>query len=291
MPCYHPVTAYQGQDGVVTFVERARHGSYRTLTLPCGQCIGCRLERSRQWAMRCVHEASLSDLNCFVTLTYRDGEVPECAGGPTLRYPDVQLFLKRLRRHFAPIRVRFFCAGEYGERNLRPHYHLLLFGVDFPDKTLWSKSERGDLLFRSPTLERLWPLGFASVGRVTFESAAYVARYCLKKVTGERSVDHYKGRAPEFAHMSLKPGIGGLWFERFGDEVYPCDYVVVNGVKVKPPKFYDKKLMKLDPDEFAMVACERDRGARRMFGDSSDERLLVKERVTKSRLSFNKRRV
>jgi hypothetical protein len=117
-------------DGSVKFVSRNKKGVDGTLELPCGQCIGCRLERSRQWAMRCLHESSLYDRNAFVTLTYDDEHLPP---GGSLNYPDFQRFMKRLRKN-SKSPIRFYMGGEYGESTLRPHFHVCLFGYDFPDK-------------------------------------------------------------------------------------------------------------------------------------------------------------
>lgn len=281
MACYHSITAYQGNDGVVTFAERVTHGSMRTLSLPCGQCVGCRLERSRQWAMRCVHESSLSESNCFLTLTYSDDFLPACR---SLLYRDFQLFMKRLRKRFHHERIRFFMCGEYGELSGRPHFHACLFGFDFPDKLFFRRVGSGFDIYTSVVLDGLWAKGFASLGAVTFESAAYVARYIMKKVTGDLAVEHYGGRVPEFAHMSLKPGIGARWFDKYVSDVFPGDYVVVNGMKVRPPKYYDKRLCKMDEDNFAMVSMLRDQGARLRFEDNSAERLAVKEVVTRARI-------
>lgn len=206
MPCFHPLRAHQDADGSVFFVERHGRDSVRQLELACGQCAGCRLERSRQWAVRCVHEASLYARNAFVTLTYAEDP-------GTLCYRDFQLFMKRLRK--TGRKARFFVCGEYGESFGRAHFHACLFNCSFEDQYYWRSSGAGFRLFRSAELERLWPHGHAEIGEVTFESAAYVARYVMKKVTGQLSDVHYDGREPEFCHMSLKPGIGGAWLDRF----------------------------------------------------------------------------
>ena len=172
--------------------------------------------------MRCVHEAKFHDVSCFVTLTYDDEHLPV---GGTLVYRHFQLFMKRLRKSFP--KARFFMCGEYGDNTSRPHYHAVLFGVDFRDRVPHARSGSGEVVYASALLSRLWQLGFASVGDFTFESAAYVARYVLKKVTGDLAAEHYRSvdlatgeivdRVPEFCHMSLKPGIGARWFEQYYD--------------------------------------------------------------------------
>lgn len=296
MPCYHPLQAYQCASGEVVFVELQRHDIVRSLSLPCGQCIGCRLERSRQWAVRCMHEASLHELNCFVTLTYDDDHYPVRGD---LRYPDYQAFMKRLRKFADPMRVRFYMCGEYGPENWRPHFHACLFGFDFLDKTYWSRSPAGERLYRSADLERLWPFGFSSVGAVSFESAAYIARYCVQKITG-RDADAYYAReddngpfqlTPPFNHMSLKPGIGAPWLDRFQTDVYPRDYVVVNGVECRAPKYYDKLFGRADADTFEALKEARILEGRARFEDNTDARLAVKEVVQRARITSLERKM
>lgn len=291
MPCFHPLTAYKCASGDIVFSERRRFDVISSLQLPCGQCIGCRLEKSRQWAMRCMHEASLHERNCFLTLTYDDENLPKRG---VLEYPTFQKFMKRLRKYAAPVRPRFYMCGEYGPENWRPHYHGCIFGFDFPDKKVWSSTPSGSSLYRSADLERLWPFGFASIGAVTFESAAYVARYCVQKVTGHNAKDHYArvdadgefSLPPEFNHMSLKPGIGAPWLAKFQTDVYPHDYVVVNGHKSKPPKYYDRLFSRVDPDTMEGIAFSRDTLARSRFEDNTPERLAVKEIVQRARSSM-----
>lgn len=293
MACFHPISAWQLEDGTVVFVERSSVA--RSLTLPCGQCVGCRLERSRQWAVRCVHESQMHDFSVFVTLTYDNDHLRSSS----LIYRDFQLFMKRLRKAKGP--VRFYMCGEYGEGGSRPHFHACLFGVFFEDREVLKVLPSGSTLYTSEELKRLWPFGFSSIGDVTFESAAYVARYVMKKVTGSGAADHYLSvsaatgevveRVPEFNRMSLKPGIGAKWFEKYAREVYPRDFVVLNGVKMKPPKYYDKVLEKTDLGKAADVEFGRLQRMATAEYDNSPERLKVREVVTKSRLSFKKRSI
>jgi len=202
MACYKPLTAYltpwqinnsEAKDSKkvfrrVSFKEDADHSIQ--VSLPCGQCVGCRLERSRQWAVRCVHESQLHKENCFITLTYAPEHLPQ---NSSLDYRDFQLFMKRLRKRFTGKSIRFYMCGEYGENFGRPHFHACIFGHNFDDLKLW-KTQNDVPLFRSKTLEELWPFGHSSVGTVTFESAAYVARYIMKKVTGDAAAEHYTFR-------------------------------------------------------------------------------------------------
>ena len=290
MACFHPLVAYRSADGSISFVDR---GKGDQLLLSCGQCIGCRLERSRQWATRCVHEASLYDDNCFITLTYNNDNVPIDVG---LNYSHFQLFMKRLRKRFPNDTIRFYMCGEYGENYGRPHYHACLFGFNFPDRVLHSRTGSGFFIYTSRILESLWSYGFSSVADFSFESAAYVARYVMKKITGQAAKRHYEvldemtgeiyNRSPEFCRMSLKPGIGAGWWDKFGQsDVVPRDKVVINGVEATVPRYYDKLLRRDNLLQYDDAKTRRalDNYSRR--DDNTDARLSVKEQVVKARIS------
>lgn len=232
--------------------------------------------------------------NCFVTLTYEEKHLPRFM---SLRYRDFQLFMKRLRK-FADVPIRFFMCGEYGGRHCRPHFHACIFGFNFSDR-LEFKRGGGDVLYRSSSLENLWPLGFSTVGAVTFESAAYVARYVVDKINGANADAHYRSvdvttgevgqRVAEFCHMSLKPGIGRFFLEKFWKDVYPSGKVIVNGKEAKAPRYYDRLCNRRDSDEFAVVAYDRERMARKYFKDTSDDRLAAREAVAVARSKLSKR--
>lgn len=206
----------------------------------------------------------------------------------SLNYRDFQLFMKRLRKNGRP-GVRFFMCGEYGDDFGRPHFHACLFNCAFGDRELHLTTGSGMRIYRSVELERLWPHGFSSIGDVTFQSAAYVARYVLKKITGEEAKEHYGKREAEFCHMSLKPGIGAGWLDKYMTDVYPGGFVVVNGVQIRPPKYYDRRLKKLKDDQWEEEVMKREKRAHESFADNTEERLAVKERVTRARISFLKR--
>lgn len=274
--------------------------SDESLDLPCGQCIGCRLERSRQWAMRCYHEASMYEENCFITLTYNDEHLPE---NKSLDVAHFQKFMKRLRKRFGA-GIRFFHCGEYGEKYFRPHYHACLFNFDFPDKKLW-KVNNNHRLYISESLSELWPFGFSTIGDVTFESAAYVARYIMKKVTGDAADSHYErvcletgevfNLKPEYTTMSRRPGIGKPWFDKYHKDVYPSDFVVINNKKLKPPKYYDtleerysdalKSLGNVSYEHtFDSIKDSRKMKATKFVDNNTPERLNVRESVQLARL-------
>jgi len=290
LTCFFPIEAFRVEGQSKLVFAWPKGGQYlERLQVPCGQCIGCRLERSRQWAIRCIHEAQMHRDNCFITLTYAPEHLPKNGG---LQLHHFQKFMKRLRKKYGS-GIRFFHCGEYGEQFGRPHYHACLFGFDFPDKVLHTIIN-GFKLYRSRSLEELWPFGFATIGSVTFESSAYVARYILKKVTGEAATLHYcdidpdgvitNERAPEYITMSRRPGIAAGWFERFCGDVYPSDGVVVRGRKMRPPRYYDKLYAERNPVMFEGIQYERWLSAQNHLDNQTDERLAVRHEVQKARL-------
>lgn len=283
MPCYSPVTM------------KSVHGL--DVTVPCGQCIGCRLGRSQDWALRLAHEASLHAESSFLTLTYSSEHLPsDLSLNPT----HMKLFMYRLRKHLQKppaIRVRFYLCGEYGSKGCRPHYHILLFGFGFPDKVLHRRTSAGYLTYTSPTLERLWPYGLSEIGTVTSESAGYVARYVTKKVTGSRATEHYRrvnpetGEVwqvhPEFARMSNRPGIGLGWLRKYPGDVFPRDFITtVDGKKRPVPRYYKKKLTE---DQQWELTVKRFAAAWKRRDNNTPERLLVREEVQLRKFDLLKR--
>lgn len=298
MVCYAPLSAFRalGSVGSPIHFGKAPLGAYRSFKVPCGQCAGCRLERSRQWAVRCMHEASLHDRNCFITLTYDDDHLPY---GMTLVLKDFQDFMKRLRFKYGS-GIRFFHCGEYGDRTGRPHYHACLFNHDFEDREYYRSNARGDRVYTSKALDELWGHGFCTVGDVTFDSAAYVARYVMKKITGEMAHDHYNrvdedgvvyAQRPEYVTMSRRPGLGAGFIRRFMGDVYPDDFVLVNGKKARPPRFYDGLYELEAPGELEKLKIARVRGAKQHADNNTPDRLKVRERIAKAKLERLKREV
>lgn len=289
MPCYHPLPAWYARR--VNPETRKRGVVFRLadglvdkpLEVPCGKCIGCQLEKSRQWAMRCIHEAKMWERNCFITLTYDDDHLPP---GGSLRPKDFVDFMKRLRWHAGP-EVRFFHCGEYGDQLGRPHHHAILFNHEFTDLRFY-KEDNGVPLFTSATLEKLWGHGLCSVGDVTFESAAYVARYALKKITGPAAEAHYAGRHPEYLTMSRRPGIGRAFVDKYRKEIYRDDSCVVRGAECKPPRYYDSVQGREAPAVLAKVKARR-RQAAAADVNSTGQRLNVRETVKEASITFLKR--
>lgn len=317
MACFHPVTGYRGKfpnpgTGRTPLVFTQQDAADRDypIKIPCGRCIGCRLERSRQWAIRCVHEASMYENNCFITLTFAPEHLPKDG---SLAKSDFQLFMKRLRKRFGK-GVRYFHCGEYGEhctncgkaRYLcsricknwsptlgRPHYHACLFNFNFTDRTHWSTRD-GVPLDTSQILSDLWGLGFCTVGDVTFESAAYVARYVTKKITGDPAENHYTSMnpttgeihpvLPEYTTMSRRPGIGRPWLDKYTSDVYPHDRVILRGREMRPPKYYDSQIQLANPETFDHIKESRMQTAKRIAHDNTYERLRVRETLQEIKL-------
>lgn len=309
MTCYFPVEAWYSKEvnpsGKRSLVFNPAAALQRDdpLNIACGRCIGCRLKRSRDWAIRCMHEASLYDCNSFITLTFSpDGLAlrnSQLQGFDDHYHPvglhvrDLQLFLKRLRKKCGS-GIRFYACGEYGSQYNRPHYHACIFNFDFPDKKLFS-IRNGLKLYTSEILQSVWPYGFSSVGSLTFESAAYVARYIMKKQLGGDPddvygrVDEYTGEysrvTPEFNTMSRRPGIGYRWFELYKNDVYPHDYVVLRGgTKFKPPKYYDNLLERVDNYMLDDVKADRLERALDFIHDVTAERLDTRYKLQCHRL-------
>jgi len=288
MPCYKPLTAWRTTENTSTgkkkiaFVKSPQ--TTTRLTLPCNQCIGCRLDRSLVWATRCVHEAQLHPQNSFITLTYAPEHLP---WDGSLSKSHFQKFIKRLRKHLSPQTIRYFMAGEYGENLSRPHYHACLFGVDFPDKDPIRECE-GIILYNSPTLDDIWGKGYTTLGDVTFETAAYTARYITKKITGDQANQHYQTTCahtgnlitlePEYTAMSLKPGIGADWLEKYETDVYPSDFIIHRGKKIKVPRYYDK-IMELRGEDLETIKKLRKKNAAKFKEETTPERLAVREQI------------
>lgn len=214
----------------------------------------------------------------------------------SLKKRDFQLFMKRLRKYYTPQKIRFFHCGEYGDKNGRPHYHAAIFGLDFFEgRKLYKNSKIGDPLYSNPTLDKVWGKGLAVFGELTFASAAYIARYIMKKQTGDQADAHYSTLCPitgepqklkpEYITMSRKPGIGTAWISRYMDEVYPDDFLIMNGKPSRPPKFYDVQYEKMNPEGFKQLKATRKTKGLEYEADNTPDRIEVKELVQQARLT------
>lgn len=305
MTCYNPLTGFllinelteNGKQKIIFNDKEINGRPYQKIDLPCSQCIGCRIERARGWAIRCVHEASLFEQNSFITLTYNDDNVNKYG---TLVKKDFQNFMKRLRKSDVGKErvinnkgqtiypIRYFHCGEYGEELSRPHHHACLFNYDFGDKEYF-KTKNGFKWFTSEKLQKLWPFGYHSIGDVTFESAAYIAGYVTKKVTGDKAKEHYKKTnpetgevytvIPEYITMSRRPGIGMSWYKQFSEDVFPKDFITEEGRKIKTPKYYDKLHEEFQPLEHNQVKQRRKIEASKNKNEKRTARLITKHKV------------
>ncbi|WNK14407.1 MAG: replication initiator protein [Microvirus sp.] len=290
MTCDAPIQAYKA--GSVNPATGKRPMQFRVAgsfsgvrqMLPCGKCAGCRLDHSRVWAIRLMHEKRMHKESVFVTLTYRKEDLPDVG---TLVKEHLQAFHKRVHNRLVYDRgfgIRYYGVGEYGELNKRPHYHSILFGVRPKDAKLYSRA-LGEPLYTSDWLDGLWTHGDTKFGEVTFESAQYCAKYCLKKVDGKkREAGHYlvydgdgvvHERLPEFSHMSRRPGIGATYFEKYGSEIATHDTIIVSGKEVPSIRYYD---LKIDPHR--LVVIKRNRSRKRWlqpFIERGPDRRRVKE--------------
>jgi len=337
MTCYKPIKGYRSKElsknGKFYFTLKPSEAFYDLhMEVPCGRCIGCRIARSQNWALRCWHHSQGYTKNCFITLTFNDEHNPK-----TLTVRHFQLFMKRLRKKFVPLNpyskktqkeqyekfkkehsISFFHCGEYGavcancglseklcfrqriitncpgyKKDIgRPHHHACIFNFDFPDKELW-KVKQGNRLYRSRILEDLWSdpktkrsMGFCTVGEVTFESAAYVARYILKKFTNkdeEKVNEHYKGKHPEFVTMSRNPGIGKDFYPKYKSDIYPDDFVLTNKLrKMKPPRYYDNLFELEDPKTLKKLKAQRT--AKYLEQNLNPDQIRVKEEILERKL-------
>jgi len=279
MPCFRPLQAYRssiintesGKRSTVFNPTEAWSDEPEGFKLPCGQCQHCRLAHSRDWATRAVLESKMYEDNCFVTLTYKDEYLPK---GGSLDYSAAPLFMMRLRERFGS-GIRSFGCAEYGEEFRRPHFHLCIFNFDFKDKKHWRMSGEFQL-YRSEALEQLWPFGHSSIGDLTFETAAYTARYVMKKITGGRAAAHYGEEEtihpltgeitknltlnPERSIcVSRNPGLGRPWYEKFGPSSCSNGYIPINGKKFPIPKYFLNRFDVDSPEISAIKKAQRKR--------------------------------
>lgn len=226
---------------------------FETSEIPCGRCLECRLEYSRQWANRCMLEAGSCQDSWFLTLTYDEDHLPlNDFYMPTLRHDELSNFMKDLRGfyqyHYNLKDIRFFGCGEYGGKYGRPHYHVIVFNLPVLD--LEFAFQKGDYFhFHSPSLSKVWDKGLLDVATVNWDTCAYVARYVIKKAKGENEFA-YKDLViePEYVRMSRRPGIARSYFDSHKDLIYKFDKLTIPGVgPVRPGHYYDKLFDIEDP--------------------------------------------
>lgn len=273
--------------------------------VPCGQCIGCRLDYSRQWANRMMMELPYHANAYFLTLTYSPEHVPVnlSTNALTLKKKDLQDFFKRLRRRLDYLgldsQITYYAAGEYGDSTFRPHYHAILYCECIPDIEYFSRSSSGEFAYyTSDLLTDAWSKGHVLIANVTWNSCAYVSRYVMKKVKGKDSKEHYEkaGLEPEFAVMSLKPAIGKRYYDEHSEEIYKYDSITLStpegGITFKPPHYFDTIYATENPDRMIEIKLARQADAesalneRRIYTDLTDlEYMSVQEYDKKQSIS------
>lgn len=268
----HPKNGYKSP----TFPSRPA-GSGKPLKMPCGKCEACRLEHARERAVRCMHEfKACGEKGAFLTLTYNPENLPKSG---SFEETDIVLFVKKLRKALAPLQIKTFGCAEYGDKGDRPHFHLLIFGYDFPDRYYWrGSSEHGSGYesYRSPLLEKYWTLGNSELGSLTASSASYVARYTQKKCKKKPDSD----RIPEKAVcISRRPGIGKTYFDKWKNDFYSIDAVIVDGVKQGIPRYYDRLLEKYYPDEYLEIKLDRELKRPDSEEHNSQDRMKIRKKI------------
>lgn len=293
MRCTSPITAWESPSGgspILSPWSGVELG--REFLIGCGKCLGCQLDRSSSWATRAVHESRYFDALSFLTLSWADAHMP---ANPEDARHELRKFVMRVRKMFGP-GLRFFGCMELGERFSRPHAHFCVYGEAFTeDAEPVAKSKTGNVLWRSPVLERLWTGGFSWVGEFSAESAAYVARYCVKKADQPSSVSlahPVTGEVVDWPTVyrpfyPLRPALGVRFVDEFPQDCW-SGLRARGGARIRTPRAYSKRLERLDPARYderksetiAAVTAARD------LHEESPARLAVKAEVMRARLRF-----
>lgn len=285
MSCNRPLIAVRGDllpSGKYKYTPICRYDASLMdkypdgIKIPCGKCAGCRAEQARSWADRMILELDHSKKAVFLTLTYDDDHVPikyQCTTGEstmTLQKRDLQLFMKRLRKHYKDKELRMYACGEYGKTTQRPHYHMILYGVDlsdFGELDYRGHNELNQPYWSSSMLQYdIWKNGFCLLAPVSWNTCAYVARYVKKKDWNQLQSDFLdRTKEPEFSVMSRNPGIGMYYPVEHPDFAEKSLYHVgdSNGaVEVHFPKAFLDYLEKNDPDKFLELKEQRSKMSR-----------------------------
>lgn len=249
---------------------------YVDLRLPCGKCIGCHADKARNYATRAIHEyySDRDREGCFVTLTFNEEMLRkrDVSNYKSISRSELSGFIKRLReRVYAKYgkTIRIFASGEYGEIKNRPHYHLLIYGFDFPDKYEFSfRYHNGERIsyFRSPFLESIWKpagdspsYGFSVIGAMTQSSCQYVASYVSDKLDEFGDKDYKQlGIDKPFFYTPSKEGLGFQYFQKYYKSIYSIGYCHWhNGVKAPIPGYYTSLLKRYDPELYSSYKLDK----------------------------------
>lgn len=253
---------------VLRFIKR-EDPNYHTMDyqieIPCGRCVECRLEKSREWANRMILEMPYHSMTSFITLTYDDDHLPRRyvyddktkldarLYDSSLVKRDLQLFIKRLRFSLPDVKISYYACGEYGDQTHRPHYHIIIFGYQPDDLKLYKITKRQETLYTSASLQRIWNKGYVIIGNVSWDSCRYVAGYVQKKLYGkDAEIYEQYNIVPPFSLMSLKPTIGKRYYDDHKHEIMKYDEIFIKKgdkvLKVKPPKYYKRLYKQEYPD-------------------------------------------
>lgn len=258
MACSSPLQAYRPATGGALLFNPPTNGrAYSPIHVPCGYCLPCREEYARQTAIRIYHESQLHEQNAFVTLSYNDDNLPE---HNSLQYADLARFHKRLRHHLGG-KLRHYSVGEYGDKSLRPHYHMCVFGNAFLENRIIVR-HTPTLLWTTAFLEQCWGHGFISVGTLNYTTASYTASYVTKKLRAKQKyvrVDETTGELLELEQPKaiMSPNLGKEWWLKYGHQVADHDYVIINGKRQKPPKAYDRWLGEVNKTKLEQIKENR----------------------------------
>lgn len=298
MTCYHPIPAYQTDSGLIVFGRHQVGKGYKPMFVPCNKCIGCRLDYRSDWTVRMDNESHEHDNSLFITPTYSDEHLPP---GQSLKKSDFQNFMKRLRK-WSKVPLRFAQSGEYGPDTSRPHHHAIIFGLELPDLQIYKTNDRGEKLYRSEILDQIWGHGYVTIGEVTPQSCGYVASYMLKDISGNYNPkEDYTVLNPEtgqqevrqrpYSTRSNRPGLGITWFDKYWPDVFPDDFVLIQGKKFPPPRYYTEKLASKDWNMYTQIKEKRNDALSDAYNqwNSSKERLKVRETCKKAQIKAHKR--
>lgn len=259
--------------------------------IPCGKCIGCRLEKRRQWAVRATLEAKMHVENIFATLTYRDDALEIWNVHPTLVEEHLTKFWKRLRQELirhpekftkdSEDELRYLASGEYGDESNRPHYHALIFGLDFKDKKI-DRQTGDNYLYHSDYLDSIWTHGYCTIGSVSYSSASYVAKYAMKNDSHHKEIWNEIGVEPQFCRMSRRPALGLKWLEKHHADVYPSDELIINNQKMSSIKYFDN--VYAAGNELLMQSIKQQRQKKAGEQSTSKKQLQIKQKVKLAQL-------
>lgn len=300
--------------------ERIRQTGHKYQQIPCGKCYACKLNYSAQWATRLTLEAKDHENNYFITLTYDDDHIvqPNVITDGTEIYKNdgtwngtlvkahPSNFIRRLREYFRrkgfKEKIIYYYCGEYGGETKRPHYHLILLNCPLDIKEFYDfhMDKKHKMHWKSKEIERYWNKGIVDIAEVEWSSCAYVARYCMKKLTdsGEPKEYYTMGKIPEFVRMSTHPAIGSKYYNEHKHDIYKNDELIMRTVKgnvgsVKPPKAWDKKFKEEFPNKWKEIqesrleAAERARKMKERLTATTDKKQLefaMKKVVQKAKM-------